>query len=139
VIVLLDTNVLSEPLRELHDAGVMVQLEKGEHALHTASVVTHELSYGLHRVPPGRKRQRLSSYLQGLLASGLAALPYDCQAALWHGEQRASLAFKGVQPALADGQIAAIAATQELVLGTRNTRDFAAFAGLQVVNWFSQP
>ena len=137
--VLLDTNVLSEPLRELPDAGVMVQLEQGEHALHTASVVIHELSYGMQRVPLGRKRQRLSSYLQGLLASGLAVLPYDRQAALWHGEQRARLETKGVRPAFADGEIAAIAATQELVLVTRNTRDVAAFEGLQVVNWFSQP
>lgn len=68
-----------------------------------------------------------------------AVLPDDRQAALWHGEQRARLESKGVRPAFADGQIAAIAATQELVLVTRNTRDFAAFEGLQVVNWFSQP
>ncbi|MFM7547997.1 MAG: dTDP-4-dehydrorhamnose 3,5-epimerase family protein [Cyanobacteriota bacterium] len=33
-----------------------MQLEQGEHALHTASVVNHELSYGMQRVTPGRKR-----------------------------------------------------------------------------------
>lgn len=137
--VLLDTNVLSEPLRQLPNAEVMVQLEQGKHVLHTASMVIHELSYGIHRVAPGHKQQRLSSYLQGLLASGLPVLPYDRQAALWHGEQRARLEAKGVRPAFADGQIAAIATTQELVLVTRNTRDFAAFEGLQVVNWFSWP
>ena len=38
---------------------------------------------------PGRKQNRLNSYLQALLASGLTVLPYDRDAALWHGAQRA--------------------------------------------------
>ena len=137
--VLLDTNVLSEPLLERPDPAVMAQLEHGAHVLHTASVVLHELSYGIHRLAPGRRRNRLNSYLQALLASGLTVLPYDRDAALWHGAQRARLEAKGQCPAFADGQIAAIAATQTLVLVTRNTADFAAFEGLEVRNWFSQP
>jgi predicted nucleic acid-binding protein len=43
------------------------------------------------------------------------------------------------RPPFADAQIAAIAATQKLVLVTRNTADFATFEGLEVRNWFSQP
>ena len=136
--VLLDTNVLSEPLRELPDPAVMAQLESEEHVLHTASVVIHELSYGIHRLPSGRKQQRLNSYLQGLLTSDLAVLPYDGKAALWHGEQRARLDARGLRPQFADGQIAAIAATQALVVVARNTADFEAFQGLDVLNWFSQ-
>ena len=54
--VLLDTHVLSEPLRELPDQAVMAQLESEEHVLHTASVVIHELSYGIHRLSSGRGR-----------------------------------------------------------------------------------
>lgn len=136
--VLLDTNVLSEPLRELPDPAVMAQLESEEHVLHTASVVTHELSYGIHRLPAGRKHQRLNSYLQGLLTSGLTVLPYDGKAAVWHGEQHARLDARGLRPPFADGQIAAISATQALVVVTRNTADFEAFEGLDVLNWFSQ-
>jgi tRNA(fMet)-specific endonuclease VapC len=101
--VLLDTNVLSEPLRERPDPAVMAQLESEEHVLHTASVVIHELSYGIHRLPSGRKQQRLNSYLQGLLTSGLSVLPYDGKAALWHGEQRARLGARGLRPPFADG------------------------------------
>ena len=73
--VLLDTNVLSEPLRERPDPAVMAQLEHGTHALYTASVVLHELSYGIHRLAAGRRQERLNSYLQALLASGLTVLP----------------------------------------------------------------
>lgn len=136
---LLDTNVLSEPLREHPDPEVLRQLQCGEHVLHTASVVIHELSYGIHRLAPGRRRQRLGSYLDGLIASGLTVLPYDRKAALWHGEERARLEALGRPMAFADGQIAAIAATHGLVLVTRNTSNFSAFQGLEVRNWFSQP
>lgn len=87
----------------------------------------------------GRKQQRLNSYLQGLLISGLTVLPYDGKAALWHREQRARLDARGLRPPFADGQIAAIAATQALVVVTRNSADFEAFEGLDVLNWFSHP
>ena len=137
--VLLDTNVLSEPMRQQPDAAVMAQLEAGGHRLHTASVVIYELRYGVQRLPKGRRRARLNSYVQGVLASGLTVLAYDTTAALWHGEQRASLEARGVKPPFADGQIAAIAATQGLVLVTRNVRDFEVFDGLQLVNWFEEP
>jgi tRNA(fMet)-specific endonuclease VapC len=39
-----------------------------------------------------------------------------------------------LRPAFVDGQIAAIAATQGLVLVTRNISDFVAFDGLQLLN-----
>jgi tRNA(fMet)-specific endonuclease VapC len=45
---------------------------------------------------------------------------------------------RGLRPPFADGQIAAIAATQALVLVTRNTADFEAFQGFDALNWFSQ-
>jgi len=137
--VLLDTNVLSEPTRQQPDAAVMAQLEEGGHRLHTASVVIHELRYGVQRLPKGRRRARLDSYVQTVLASGLTVLAYDTTAALWHGDQRASLETRGLKPPFADGQIAAIAATQGLVLVTRNISDFEEFDGLQLLNWFDEP
>ncbi|MCF7996184.1 MAG: hypothetical protein K9L32_01455 [Chromatiaceae bacterium] len=42
-------------------------------------------------------------------------------------------------PAYTDLQIAAIAATNGLVLVTRNLDDFRAFEGLAMENWFSTP
>ena len=47
--VLLDTNVLLEPMRERPDAVVMADLEQGGHRLHTASMVIYELSDGIQR------------------------------------------------------------------------------------------
>jgi len=67
---LLDTYVLSDPLQEHPNAFVVEQLQDGRHQLHTASVVIHELAYGVQRLTARRKRQRLAAYLDGLLESG---------------------------------------------------------------------
>ena len=42
--VLLDTNVLFEPMRERPDTVVMAELEQSGHSLQTASLVIHDLS-----------------------------------------------------------------------------------------------
>lgn len=107
----------------------MAQVQSAEHVLHTASTVIHELSYGIARLPAGRRQQRLKGYLETLLESGLVVLPYDSKAALWHGEQRARLE--------AAAQTTSFAASQQLVLITRHTKDSAGFEGLAVQNWFS--
>ncbi len=64
--VLLDTNVLSEPMRERPDAVVMAELEQGDHSLQTASLVIHELSFGIQRLADGRRKERFRSYLHNL-------------------------------------------------------------------------
>jgi len=56
-------------------------------------------------------------------------------AAAWHARERARLANMGRMPPFVDGQIAAIAATNELVLVTANPKDFQAFRGLVVADW----
>ena len=44
---------------------------------------------------------------------------------------------RGRTPPYVDGQIAAIAKVNELILVTRNTGDFVEFVDLKVQNWFS--
>ena len=41
-------------------------LEQGGYSLQTASLVIHELSYGIQRMADGRRKERLRSYLQNL-------------------------------------------------------------------------
>ena len=42
----------------------------------------------------------------------------------------------GKTPAFVDGQIGAIAYTNQLILVTNNVSDFQDFQGLQIENWF---
>jgi tRNA(fMet)-specific endonuclease VapC len=49
--------------------------------------------------------------------------------------QRARLAAAGNSAPFVDGQIAAIAKVNRLILVTRNVNDFSMFSGLKVQNW----
>ena len=62
-------------------------------------------------------------------------LPYDDRAAEWHAKERARLSVKGSTPSFVDGQIAAIAQVNGLILVTRNIDDFKPFDGLKIENW----
>ncbi|MCA9930516.1 MAG: hypothetical protein KC419_18660 [Anaerolineales bacterium] len=62
--------------------------------------------------------------------------PYDASAAAWFAKERTRLSRMGQPPSYADGQIAAIAAANNLILVTRNVSDFAEFDRLIVENWF---
>lgn len=134
---LLDTNVLSEPVSPKPDPRVLSQIEEHQGQLFTSTVVWHELSFGVERLEPSRRRDILEKYLHDVVLGTVKMVSYDQAAATWHARQRARLAREGRTPAFADGQIAATAATQQMVLVTRNTRQFAPFENLTLENWFS--
>lgn len=70
-----------------------------------------------------------------MVAATLPILPYDARAAALHAQERARLGALGRTPPFADGQIAAIAQTNQLILVTFNTAEFADFAGLALEDW----
>ena len=65
----------------------------------------------------------------------MPVLAYDAAAAEWHAHEHARLAETGNPRPFVDGQIAAIARVNELVLVTTNVADFVAFSGLIVEDW----
>jgi tRNA(fMet)-specific endonuclease VapC len=132
---LLDTNVVSEPLRPQPAAALLARLKR--HGAHAAlpAVVWHELVYGWTRLAPGRRRDAIGHYLSQVVAPSFPVLDYGRDAADWHARERARLEAAGRAPSYADGQVAAIARVHGLVLVTRNVRDFAGFEGLEVQDW----
>jgi tRNA(fMet)-specific endonuclease VapC len=112
------------------------------------AVAWHELIYGARRMDEGRRRDYLLEYLQEVVRPSMPIVPYDAAAARWHGWVRAQLERQGRPTAFADGQIAGIAATENLTLVTRNTGDFEPFAsrskaavegeGIRLENWFEE-
>lgn len=132
---LLDTNIISEPLRPLPDQAVLNHLREHQAEIAIASVVWHELWYGSYRLPASTKRSVIEAYLKDVVARAIPILSYDQLAALWHAEERARLTLIGKTPPFADSQIAAIAATNDLCLVTFNHDDYAAFQGLRLEDW----
>jgi tRNA(fMet)-specific endonuclease VapC len=131
---LLDTNVLSEPLKPIPQEALLHRLEEHHEEVATAAPVWHELVYGCRRLPPSRRRATLERYLDEALA-GLIVLPYDTAAAARHAEERARLEASGRTAPFVDAQIAAIALVHRLVLVTHNVADFRRFAGLEIEDW----
>lgn len=133
---LLDSNILSEPVRAKPNEKVMLRFANHDGEYATSAIVWHELVYGCELLAASKRKKQLQSYLAMLLASGLAILPFDQAAASWYGKERAKLQRQGKVCAYADGEIAAIAVTRQLTLVTRNTQDFVNFQGLSLQNWF---
>ncbi len=106
--------------------------------LATASTVWHELQYGFERMRESKKRRDIEDYLSNVVLKMMPILPYDQTAADWHAAQRAELSRMGKTPSYMDGQIAAVAAVNDLILVTRNVRDFENFPGLEIEYWHTE-
>jgi tRNA(fMet)-specific endonuclease VapC len=133
---LLDTNVVSEPLKPQPNPKVLRLLSIHGEAVAIASVTYHEMKYGCHKLPASAKKQRIELYLQQRVEALLPILPYDDRAAAWHAVERDRLTKQGQTPPYLDSQIAAIAVVNRLTLVTRNVTDFEAFQDLSLENWF---
>ena len=133
---LLDTNILSETARKQPNSNVMQRLAQYDGQYVTAAIVWHELQYGCELLAESKRKIELQSYLLTLQDGGLIILSYDQLAAEWYAKQRAVLKVQGKTSAYADGEIASIAAVNNLTLVTRNTDDFSDFKNLELDNWF---
>jgi tRNA(fMet)-specific endonuclease VapC len=132
---LLDTSIVAAPVSRTPNPQIVKRLD--EHGLECAiaAPVWHELMYGCRRLPRGKRREAIEHYLHDVVQASFPILPYDEAAATWHGYERARLESLGKPAPFTDGQIAAIAHANDLVLVTLNVKDFAGFKGLQVTNW----
>jgi len=132
---LLDTNIVSEPLRPQPNKNILEKLKNHQKEMAIASLVWHELMSGMNRLPASKKQEAIQQYLEAVVLPTLPILPYDANAAQWHAQERARLSKLGCSPAFVDGQIAAVAKTNNLILVTINESDFNQFQGLQIENW----
>jgi tRNA(fMet)-specific endonuclease VapC len=134
---LLDTNVLSEPLRPAPNQHVLDRLQRHQGEIATAAVVWHELLAGCNRLPASARRTVIETYLTQVVAPTIVILPYGARAAEWHAAERVRLIRAGRTPPFADGQIMAIAQVNSLILVTANVADYTAFLDVQIEDWRS--
>jgi tRNA(fMet)-specific endonuclease VapC len=133
---LLDTNIVSEPVRKSPDPGVVRHIQATGGAIAIAATTWHELLFGVLRLPVSPKRAALEQYLSNTIRAEIPILAYDAKAATWFAQERARLSGSGLSPSYPDGHVAAVAVTNDLILVTRNVADFVDFSELKVENWF---
>ena len=132
---LLDTNVLSEISKPAPSAKLLKRFQRHELHIATVSVVWNELLFGCLRLPASKRRDQLLAFVDQVLRPSLPVLPYDTAAAEWHAQERVRLEEAGTPRPFIDGQIAATAHVNGLVLVTANVKDFRMFDGLTVEDW----
>ena len=94
------------------------------------SVVAAELAFGVAKSGSARNRQALEMFL-----APLTILPFDAPAVWAYGDLRGDLERRGTPIGSLDTMIAAHALSQQAMLVTNNTREFAKVPGLQLDNW----
>ena len=134
--ILVDTNVISETLRQQPDPAVVRWMDtQSIETLYLSAVTVAELRYGIAVLPEGRKRQVLHSGLEQSVLPLFEGriLPFDGATAESYAELMAAARRRGRGVSAADGYIAATAHAAGLMVATRDTSPFEA-VGLAVVN-----
>lgn len=127
---LLDTNILSDLIRQPDGLVARAIAEVGEDSIATSIIVAGELRYG------GEKRG--SARLQGKidqLLSLIPVLPLKDDADASYGRLRAELERRGTPIGANDMLIAAHALAVDATLVTDNIREFQRVDGLKLANW----
>jgi predicted nucleic acid-binding protein len=134
--ILVDTNVLSEPAKPIPNGRVLAWLnsQPGETLFLAATSFAESLA-GIAALPAGRRKQHLSATFDKLIHDLFPnrILPFDDQAAIAYASVIARARTRGSTISIADGQIAAIAAVHGFTVATRDTVPFLA-AGVPVLN-----
>ena len=138
LVYLLDTNIISEPAKPNPNSAVLKKIQKHQNEIAISSITWHELLFGYQRLPESKKKERIGGYLNEAIQRKIAILEYGGDSAEIHANERARLVADGLTPSFADGQIAAIAQSTNLILVTRNTQDFKNFSEITVENWFEE-
>lgn len=137
--IVLDTNVISEPLRPAPSSSVLAWLDRQNiETLFLATISLAELRYGVAALPEGRRKQGLGAALDDRIIAlfGSRVLPFDRAAADAYAVVRTRAKAAGVAISAADGYIAATAMAAGFAVATRDARPFVA-AGVTVIDPWS--
>jgi len=129
---LLDTNVLSDPVRSPGGRAARKIAVVGEATVCTSIVVACELRYGAGRSGSARLSQRVESLLQSV-----EVLPLDQESDRHYAEIRLHLDRIGEPIGPNDLLIAAHTLAFDLILVTHNVDEFARVPHLALENWLA--
>ena len=133
--ILLDTNVVSEAMKPQPDPAVRRWLDdQVAETLFLSAITLAELRFGVAALPPGRRRDSLTTVMDGLL--GLfegRILSFDALAAQKYGDLAIKARAAGRGFPTPDGYIAAIADAHGFAIASREASAFRA-AGLNLID-----
>jgi len=125
--IILDSNVVSEPLRPRPDRHVLEWLDRQAPAtLFLTTINIAELWAGIEVLPAGKRRKQLHDAMakEVLPLFGGRVLTFDPDAAVAFARVFSKAQAAGNSISFADCAIAAIATVHRFILATRNSKDF---------------
>lgn len=124
LVIILDTNVISETLCLRPSATVLQWVESRSDQCAVTAVTVSELLTGVRLLPSGKRRRGLMKAIERVLLPWAACLPYDEEAARAHAALREHAHTQGRNLSVENGMIAAICAVHGAILATHNVDDF---------------
>jgi predicted nucleic acid-binding protein len=134
--ILVDTNVVSEPLRPRGNPRVPDWLDRQiPRTLYISTISVAEILFGVRSLPAGKRRAALATAIEREVQRLFAGrvVPFDLAAARAYAALMSDARAKGATISILDGQIAAIAAANGFDVATRDEAPFRA-AGLKTIN-----
>ena len=134
--ILLDTNVISEPQRRDPHAGVLEWIDaQALETLYLSVITVAELRAGIALIPAGKRRDSLHENLEKRLLPMFAnrVLSFDMACTTAYAGLLAKSRAAGLTVETADAFIAAIALANGFAVATRDTRPCET-AGVSVIN-----
>lgn len=127
---LLDTNIVSDLVRNPQGRAAAKIAEVGEDAVATSIIVAAELRYGALKKGATRLAEQLD-----VILSAFEVLPLETPAEAAYASARVALEAAGTPIGGNDLLIAAQALALDLVVVTNNEREFGRVGGLRIENW----
>ena len=138
--IIVDTNVISEPMRTNGDPAVQAWLDRQvAESLYLTATILSELLLGIEILPGGKRKEGLVTTFAELVDTLFESriLPFDQQAAKVYAPLVGRARDAGRAISVTDGQIAATAIVHGFAVATRDTAPFEA-AGVVVINPWQQ-
>lgn len=134
--ILVDTNVISEPLRKSPEVRVIAWIDAQPlETLYLSAITVAELRFGVASLPTGKRQGGLRDNLETRVLPLFAGrvLAFDLAASQAYAELMAKARAAGLALGPADGYSAATAVSHGMVVATRDTAPFEA-AGVPIIN-----
>ncbi|MDO4289837.1 MAG: type II toxin-antitoxin system VapC family toxin [Eggerthellaceae bacterium] len=132
-----DTNVVSELMKREPSPNVIDWFQDCEGEVYLTSVTVVELYYGMLKLPEGKRKQRLGDAIADIVMDcAEKTFAFDAYCGYLCAQLHARAIKSGHTPTVEDLMIAAICQRNDVVLSTRNTRDFD-YLGIDCVNPFT--
>jgi predicted nucleic acid-binding protein len=133
-LIFVDTNVVSETLRNEPNEAVLAWLVRHDAEISLPTIVIGEIAFGIAKIKPDQRAKRLERGLSEWRQRFAGRVFHFTEAtALTYGEIMGNAVRRGRPMSVPDGMIAAIASINGGRLATRNGTDFAT-TGLDIVS-----